>query len=299
MQKNRYKLISTGLISMGLLLNSSGVVAVDDNLTIVQNAATQNRVELAFQQEFMGNCPFLSPEQLLNLKPSPIVAQVNKIEQYKGQQDIPSEVFNLYLKVKNLQLTEAEKEAIACSLQPSHYLGKLLEHVKKKEKAHFGLPPEYAYLRLDAYGKKIQSPCILEIWPKGQRSPIHEHSEAYGIVHVVKGPLRMDLFKSKRLESGVQPSYCTVLQEGTAWLSKEYFQVHQVHGPDKAMGIPYAASFHIYGDTIDENFLFLCPPNAHPRRSCPPNQIKPFPTKSHARWDEVLKKMETEGCLRR
>jgi hypothetical protein len=304
-QKTMYKLISTGLVSMGLLFNSSGVVAVDDNLAIVQNVSTQNRVELAPQQEgrehTWENC--LTVEQLLNLKPSPVVTQVDKIEQYKGQQDTPSEVFNLYLKVKNLRLTEAEKDAIACSLQPSKYLGELLEKVKQHEKESFGLPSEYAYLRLDAYGKEIQSPCILEIWPEGQRSPIHEHSEAYGIVHVVKGPLRMDIFnpvdqmEPKRLYSGVQPSYCAVLQEGTAWLSEEYFQVHQVYGPQKDLDIPYAASFHIYGNTIDKYFLFLCPPKADPTH-CPQNGIMPFLTKSHDSWDNVLKEMKEEGCLK-
>ena len=55
------------------------------------------------------------------------------------------------------------------------------------------------YIRVDCFGKNVQSPCLLEIWPGGHYSPVHEHAGSIGIVKGIFG--RVEVMLYDRLET--------------------------------------------------------------------------------------------------
>ena len=105
-----------------------------------------------------------------------------------------------------------------------------LLHKKLKEKTgEFGKHDKNAtYLRVtlgSTRGNSPGIPYVLEIWPKGHGSPIHNHGNAYAVINVIHGGLTISIYnkdtdstqdKELQCNSCGSPGFCPALSE--LWL---------------------------------------------------------------------------------
>jgi hypothetical protein len=134
------------------------------------------------------------------------------------------------------------------------------------------------YIRVDCFGKRVQSPCLLEIWPGGHRSPIHEHANSTGLMKGVFG--RVDIMLYEGLAT--RPKEVALLSmtpERCSWMSPDHYQAHKVYCPMDERD--FAATFHIYTDTQSDVFKY--------RDEQEPHRIAEFVTESDITWGQFYK----------
>ena len=211
-----------------------------------------------------------------HLSPSPLIFDPSRIYDYGRMHEIPEAVYDLYRRAAGLRLTYWEQEAIRASLNaPGGALRRLLEAKAAREGVK---DPTTTYIRVDCFGKRIQSPCLLEIWPGGHRSPIHEHASSTGLMKGVYG--RVDIMLYEGLGTDPRPSaLLAVTPDRCSWMSPDRFQVHKVYCPMDRHD--FAATFHIYTDTQSDVFKY--------RDEQPPNRIGEFVTESDIGWGQFYK----------
>ncbi len=104
----------------------------------------------------------------------------------------------------------------------------------------FSKDPHENYLRVTlghSYGDSPGIPYVLELWPMGNFSPIHNHSDAYAVIKVLHGTIWVQVFAEF---STSWPDAANVEYEfpadGVTWLSPQCFQTHRLKNRgDKTM----------------------------------------------------------------
>ncbi|KAF4493861.1 Cysteine dioxygenase [Fusarium agapanthi] len=93
--------------------------------------------------------------------------------------------------------------------------------------------PTETYLRITIGDNLADSPGIpyvMEIWPPGHKSPIHQHGDASAVIRVLYGKIQVSWFD--KVEEGSNPQLIgnpVILEEGkVTWLGKDQYQVHQL-----------------------------------------------------------------------
>lgn len=96
--------------------------------------------------------------------------------------------------------------------------------------------PDETYLRITIgpnQGDSPGSPYVLEIWPGGHYSPIHNHGQASAIIKVLHGQIWVELYPE--LNPAVLDYYVeATFQKGdVTFLSPQFYQVHKLvnHNP--------------------------------------------------------------------
>ena len=96
----------------------------------------------------------------------------------------------------------------------------------------FGTPdPDKTYLRITLGQNQGDSPgvsFVMEIWPVGHYSPIHNHGGAEAVIKVLHGAINVDLYRM--LSPFHQKPFATaVFEKGdVAWISSRLNQVHKL-----------------------------------------------------------------------
>ena len=145
---------------------------------------------------------------------------------------------SLYASVVNFSLNTPDfpefVEAIERSIKNSNGWC----HKKLEEKANrFGRPnPMATYLRI-TFGQKLgTSPghaYVIEIWPPGHFSPIHNHSSAYGIIRVLHGRLLAKVYPELTIKPFQYAPIEQILeQDQVTWMLPKLNQTHQIRNPD-------------------------------------------------------------------
>ena len=102
---------------------------------------------------------------------------------------------------------------------------------EKKEKNHFGDITEI-YLRItmgDNLGNSPGCPYVIEIWPSGNKSPVHNHGGANAVIKVLYGRIKARLFQY--LEVKKDPKWFDEFEfkEGdVTYISPGINQIHQL-----------------------------------------------------------------------
>jgi len=97
--------------------------------------------------------------------------------------------------------------------------------------------PDYkeTYLRItlgENNGESPGIPYVMEIWPVGHYSPIHNHANASAIIRVLHGSINVSLFPYLS-EDGVLPFAKSDFKKGDiTWISPTLNQVHQLKNLD-------------------------------------------------------------------
>jgi len=94
--------------------------------------------------------------------------------------------------------------------------------------------PAFGYLRITIDGNLGDSPgqpYVLEVWPAGNGSPIHNHGRACAIIHVLYGSIDVSLFATLS-PALTQPWGKVSFTEGqVTFLTPDYYQIHQLQNP--------------------------------------------------------------------
>jgi len=100
-----------------------------------------------------------------------------------------------------------------------------------KQKANeFGKPnPEETYLRItlgENNGESPGVPYVMEVWPPGHYSPVHNHGGSSAVIRVLSGAINVSLFPFLgAAEAFAQASF---KKEDVTWISPALNQVHQL-----------------------------------------------------------------------
>ncbi|KAF5026357.1 hypothetical protein F66182_1565 [Fusarium sp. NRRL 66182] len=141
---------------------------------------------------------------------------------------------------------------------PKKMCGKIL----KKKQDTFGDPDE-TYLRITVGDNLANSPGIpyvMEIWPPGHSSPIHQHGDASAVIRVLYGSIDVSWFDA--LQKGVAPKKIgnTVrLSKGAVtWLGEDQYQIHQLKNNSKTVCITLQCyQFEKHNTVHDEAFHWI------------------------------------------
>lgn len=174
--------------------------------------------------------------------------------QYTFSADLPPACQVLYRNVAGAKITLDSTEdgkpsplavAIAYSIKTEGML--LFNKIKeKRDKDEFG-EPNQVYLRVTmgaSVGNSPGIPYVLEIWPGGSMSPIHNHGKAYAVIKVLHGGLTVKIFNQLKhnADTDVSPKKLKPLEQlnikkgDVTWLSPFWYQAHQLDNSKHANG---------------------------------------------------------------
>lgn len=104
--------------------------------------------------------------------------------------------------------------------------------ILKKKADEFGDDnPDMTYLRITLgtnQGESPGIPFVMEIWPSGNYSPIHNHGGSDAVIRVLHGEITVSLFAFLAPEETVPFAVKTFVKEDVTWISPRLNQVHQL-----------------------------------------------------------------------
>jgi predicted metal-dependent enzyme (double-stranded beta helix superfamily) len=128
----------------------------------------------------------------------------------------------------------------------------------------FGKDPQplETYLRITLGQNNGQSPGIpyvMEIWPVGHYSPVHNHSGANAIIRVLHGSIHVSLFPYLCDESeSVDPFATKDFKTGDiTWISSTLNQVHQLKNLETNTETCITIQCYLYDETDKEHYDYF------------------------------------------
>ncbi len=99
--------------------------------------------------------------------------------------------------------------------------------------------PQFGYLRVTIDGNLGDSPgqpYVLEIWPAGNGSPIHNHGRACAVINVLHGTITVSVFAALSIAAEKPWGDITFKEGDVTFLSPDYYQIHRLHNPEPKGG---------------------------------------------------------------
>ena len=152
-------------------------------------------------------------------------------------------------------------EAIEQSIQdPEGWCYKTLH--EKAEKDEFGSEDPFAetYLRITLgvnQGDSPGIPNVLEIWPPGHHSPIHNHGDANAIIRVLQGEIQVDLYAMLSPKHTDPFATKTFNKHDVTWLSPGLNQIHKLTNPNLCGPSCMTIQSYMYSGDNDEHYEFF------------------------------------------
>ena len=119
-------------------------------------------------------------------------------------------------------------DAIAYSLKE----GALKKKLESKQDEFGTSDPDKTYLRITLGKNRCSSPGIpyvLEIWPAGHGSPIHNHGNTYAVIKVLHGGLTVRIYNKHADTTTAHPLQEFPIKKGDCtWISPNWFQTHEL-----------------------------------------------------------------------
>ncbi|CAF0820216.1 unnamed protein product [Adineta steineri] len=199
----------------------------DQMLTELKNLKEDFRI-------FIGTSPvlhelslFVIPQEKYTLEHTTCHTAISELKLERPLRD-------LYYSVINFKLNTDEFPDLTDVIARSIKNPKGWCYKKLKEKAErFGKPnPKATYLRLtvgEQIGNAPGHTYVIEVWPPGHHSPIHNHSNAYAIIRVLSGEILVRLYPALTLNVNQYKPIEQICHEGrVTWLSPNLNQTHQL-----------------------------------------------------------------------
>lgn len=181
-----------------------------------------------------------SPFPLITNYP-PIVKDSSKVTlfdldrgQYMFSSSLPSACQELYFNIKDLNLEFPENpimklsDAIRYSIETKGMT--LYKKLQEKD-------PKFGYVRV-TLGPESRTapgiPYVLEIWPKGRGSPVHNHGGASAIIKVLFGRITVQIYNkligSENMNSEGDSLLKFDLKDNqVTWIDSNWYQTHKLH----------------------------------------------------------------------
>ncbi len=132
---------------------------------------------------------------------------------------------------------------------------------KLKEKStEFGSNnPKQTYLRITLgqdFGESPGIPYVMEIWPPGHYSPIHNHANANAIIKVLHGDITVNLYP--HLSSTAKPfNVATFHKDEVTWISPTLNQTHQLRNTNVIGDTCITIQCYMYGDEDNQHYEYF------------------------------------------
>ena len=223
-----------------------------------------------------GPSPLVKAEQMLTFYPNPLVSDYPPLvkdssevtmfdldrDQYMFSSSLPEACKELYGNIKGLSLEFPDdpitklSDAIRYSIETPGMT--LYEKIKTKE-------AEFGYLRVTLGPDKRTAPGIpyvLEIWPKGHGSPIHNHGGACAIIKNLFGMLTVNVYNKLTLppekkDMKVIKKFDLTENEIT-WIGPNWYQTHRLFNNTNDFCATIQCYRYPYNDFIHwPNFDFI------------------------------------------
>ncbi|MDA8519564.1 cysteine dioxygenase [Acidovorax sp. NCPPB 4044] len=224
-----------------------------DPLGLGKLAPTLGRVEV----RGAGDHPHLLLRPIpVNLDPAPLVVRPEDItldliaqNTVSVAQNLPKECQLLYANVAgpNIRLASPDFPEFAQAIQYSIATPGKMCFEKLKEKA--GGEGGFSYLRITLDGNLGDSPgqpYVLEVWPAGSHSPIHDHGQANAIIKVLHGQILIEWFGTLSPQDETSWGHMLAHAGDVTFLTPQYYQIHRLSNPSPRAGGDFCATIQCY-----------------------------------------------------
>lgn len=119
--------------------------------------------------------------------------------------------------------------------------------------------PDMTYLRITLgtnQGESPGIPFVMEIWPSGNYSPVHNHGGSDAVIRVLHGEITVSLYAFLAPEQTIPFAVKTFVREDVTWISPRLNQVHQLHnlnGDEPCITI----QCYLYSENEDTHWPFF------------------------------------------
>ncbi len=133
---------------------------------------------------------------------------------------------------------------------------------KLREKAsEFGQENfEETYLRITlgrSQGESPGIPYVIEIWPAGHYSPIHNHANTHAMIRVLSGEITVSLYPmlSRYYE---EPFFIGKLRKDeVTWITPRFNQTHKLHNANRSGPVCITIQSYLYGRSDDVHYNYF------------------------------------------
>ena len=135
------------------------------------------------------------------------------------------------------------------------------ERLKQKATEFSKDRPNYAetYLRItlgENNGESPGIPYVMEIWPVGHYSPIHNHGGANAVIRVLNGSIHVGLYAF--LSGEIRPfAEADFKKEDVTWISTSLNQVHQLKNLDGNKDTCITIQCYMYGQEDTDHYDYF------------------------------------------
>jgi predicted metal-dependent enzyme (double-stranded beta helix superfamily) len=144
----------------------------------------------------------------------------------------------------------------ASILDPNGWCAKVLEHKANEFGAY---DPDATYLRITLginQGESPGIPFVMEIWPSGNYSPIHNHGGSDAVIRVLHGEITVSLYPFLAPQELTPFATKTFVKEDVTWISARLNQVHKLHNLNMAEPC-ITIQCYLYGDHNDSHWPYF------------------------------------------
>ena len=108
-------------------------------------------------------------------------------------------------------------------------------------------------------GESPGIPYVMEIWPVGHYSPIHNHSEAHAIIRVLNGEITVSQFPFLcATQDGIKPFSITNFHKNQiTWISPTLNQTHQLHNLPENASTCITIQCYLYDQKDNEHYDYF------------------------------------------
>jgi predicted metal-dependent enzyme (double-stranded beta helix superfamily) len=133
---------------------------------------------------------------------------------------------------------------------------------KLKEKAdEFGKPdPEETYLRITMgtnQGESPGIPFVMEIWPPGHYSPLHNHAGANAIIRVLNGEITVRMFAMLSAYHRAPFMQAKFRKDDVTWISPRLNQTHQLYNHNTSGPTCITVQCYMYGESDETHYEYF------------------------------------------
>ena len=157
-----------------------------------------------------------------------------------------------------------------------------------------GANPDETYLRITLglnQGDSPGIPYVMEIWPPGHYSPLHNHGGSNAVIRVLHGEITVSMFPMLS-EFHQQPFMIAKFGTGdVTWISPELNQNHQLHNTNVNGPTCITIQCYLYGEGNTTHYKYFDYLNPH-------GQVKQFTPNSDMEFLEFKALMKREWLSR-
>lgn len=204
-----------------------------DMLIEVKNVEIDRRIkvveEVCFVNPFVKDYSYLVYDSTLTNKLAIEDLDKNIVTSY----NLPIEGLVLYETIKNIEIEQDVLDGIDFSIENEGC--SLNTKLKNKAMVSFGSNDKRtSYIRIPFgvnYGNQPGQPFVLEIWPKGHFSPVHNHGNTVAIIKILSGTLVSEWYNplAEVFNETPKPVKTGYLVPGDiTWMTSNYYQTHKL-----------------------------------------------------------------------